>query len=748
MADAADPQRIGRYDIVSVLGEGAMGVVYEGRDTRLHRKVAIKTILKSALDSDSAREYSTRFRREAQAVARLNHPNIVQVFDYAEEGEVAYIVMEFVKGRELKHFFQAKERFELKEVVHIMGELCDALHFAHEAGIIHRDIKPANVMIDSQGRVKLTDFGVARITDLERTVSERTQAGTILGTPAYMSPEQVQGQPLDRRTDIFSAGVILYEFLTGERPFPGPGAWTIAKNILQLTPPPPSASNASVSPLFDAVVAKALAKSAEDRYQDARDLGLALKRALDGLAEAEEAERTVILAPQPGAAPAPVVQDGDDTVLRTMPNMSAPPIAAAPRSKEFELEFWRSIKDGNDADDFDLYVQQFPSGIYAALARRRSAKLRGLAVEDSAQRSGAQEQERREIEEAAAREAEAKSKLAEEKAELEARLARREAELQAREAERQAVLEKREAELIERELKVPKRSPLVPVLAGLAVAVAGYGVWTLLKPPDPLAERVAELTRLLDEARQREAELVASRAREAELLKELEVARASAAEAMKSGDVARQRELAEQVKQREAEAAKQAALVRQREAEAKRQAEAAEKRRLELARLQEESTRRRAAPAPIPTLPSPAPIPAPVAVEEAKPAPEPVKPVAVAPRPKPAPAPAPAPAEDAKKGPDPVQVAIATPAPAPAPTPEALLARAIALDNDGKSAEAARLLRQLARARTTTGGEAAKRLGDMLQVGKPGVSRDYGEALRYYQIARDNGIDIPVAKGR
>jgi eukaryotic-like serine/threonine-protein kinase len=176
MPEASELKRIGRYDIESVLGEGAMGIVYEGKDTRLHRRVAIKTILKSALDSDSAKEYSMRFRREAQAVARLNHPNIVQVFDFAEEGDVAYIVMEFVKGKELKTFFQAKERFELKEAVHIMGGLCDALHFAHEAGIIHRDIKPANVMIDSQGRVKLTDFGVARITDLERTVSERTQA--------------------------------------------------------------------------------------------------------------------------------------------------------------------------------------------------------------------------------------------------------------------------------------------------------------------------------------------------------------------------------------------------------------------------------------------------------------------------------------------------------------------------------------------------------------------------------------------
>ena len=191
MAGAQEIKRIGRYDIERVLGEGAMGVVYEGRDTRLHRKVAIKTILKSALDSASSREYSMRFAREAQAVARLNHPNIVQVFDFAEEGDVAYIVMELVRGRELKTFFDAKERFELKEIVHIMGELCEALHFAHEAAIVHRDIKPANVMIDSQGRVKLTDFGVARIADPERTLSDKTQAGAVVGTSSLRRAAQI-----------------------------------------------------------------------------------------------------------------------------------------------------------------------------------------------------------------------------------------------------------------------------------------------------------------------------------------------------------------------------------------------------------------------------------------------------------------------------------------------------------------------------------------------------------------------------
>ena len=500
MADTSDLKRIGRYDIDRVLGEGAMGVVYEGNDGRLHRKVAIKTILKSALDSDSAKEYSMRFAREAQAVARLNHPNIVQVFDFAEEGDVAYIVMEMVRGRELKTFFDAKERFELKEVVHIMGELCEALHFAHNANIIHRDIKPANVMIDTQGRVKLTDFGVARVTDPDRTQTggnqaDRTQAGAVVGTPAYMSPEQIQGQPIDRRTDIFSAGVILYEFLAGGKPFTGSGAWAIAKKILGDNPPPPSTLNPLVSPLFDDVVAKALAKNADARYQTAREFGFALSRAFEGLPQIEEVEKTVIL-PKGFGSMAPAGEGDatvDATVLRTLA------MAPAQHTKATELEFWRSIKDGNDPADFDLYVQQYPSGIYAALAKRRSAKLRGLATEDSEGKAKTQEQERSEIEEATRREAEARASLAAEKAEMEAVLAKREAEF----LEREAALKKREAE-------APKKPSLVPAFTVVAVLAIGIGAWQALKPPDQTAERLAELTRLLEESKKRESDLVQS----------------------------------------------------------------------------------------------------------------------------------------------------------------------------------------------------------------------------------------------
>src|SRR3954466_10333471 len=293
-APVPELKTLGRYNLERTLGKGAMGVVYEGVDPRLGRRVAIKTILKSHLDADTAKEYSMRFVREAQAVARLNHPHVVQVFDFGEEGDIAYLVMEFIKGKELKAFFDANERFDLKEAVRIMGELCDALDFAHAAGIIHRDIKPANVMIDAQGRTKLTDFGVARVQDSDKTSVERTQAGTMVGTPAYMSPEQITGGNIDKRTDVFSAGIILYQFLTGEKPFTGSGAWTIAKKIIQEEPPLPSSLNNAVTPLFDAVVNRALAKNPDQRFQSARDLSVSLKRAIEGKPEEDDGDKTVV----------------------------------------------------------------------------------------------------------------------------------------------------------------------------------------------------------------------------------------------------------------------------------------------------------------------------------------------------------------------------------------------------------------------------------------------------------------------
>src|SRR5437868_3719605 len=435
-APAPDLKTLGRYNLERVLGKGAMGVVYEGVDPRLGRRVAIKTILKSHLDEDTAQDYSLRFEREARAVAKLNHPNIVQVHDFGEEGDIAYLVMEFIKGKELKIFFDANERFDLKEAVRIMCELCDALDFAHQAGIVHRDIKPANVMLDAQGRTKLTDFGVARVQDSDKTSVERTQAGTMVGTPAYMSPEQITGGNIDKRTDVFSAGIILYQFLTGEKPFTGSGAWTIAKKIIQEEPPLASSLNDAITPLFDAVVNKALAKNPQQRFQSARDLSVALRRALQGKSADDDSDRTVV-----GGLAAINV-----SALRVAPAVATAPAHDSARTsnsntqnsnQEVELEFWRGIKDGNDPDDFELYVQQFPTGIYAALAKRKIVKLKGgtqSGQEDAAKQA---EQEKREAAEAARKEAEARSKLAEEKEKLELELAQKEEEYKRREAERE-----------------------------------------------------------------------------------------------------------------------------------------------------------------------------------------------------------------------------------------------------------------------------------------------------------------------
>src|SRR5499427_3726196 len=351
----ADPATLGRYRIERVLGKGAMGVVYEALDPKLNRKVAIKTILVSQLDEETAKDFSGRFVREAHAVARLNHPNIVQVYDFGEEGGVAYLVMEFIRGSELKSALAGGRVFDRRQCVRIMCELLEALDFAHEAGVVHRDIKPANVMLDSQGRVKLTDFGVARITDADRTGAERTQAGTVVGTPAYMSPEQIEGQRVDRRSDIFSAGIILYQFLTGQKPFTGEGAWTVARKIIQEEPPLPSTLNVEVPREYDGVVARALAKNPAGRFQTAREFAVALRGAAEGQAVADETAATTVVVPLRKETPA------------TRP------------AGEMELEFWRSIKDSEDANDYELYLRQFPEGTYAPLAGRRIARLRGLA---------------------------------------------------------------------------------------------------------------------------------------------------------------------------------------------------------------------------------------------------------------------------------------------------------------------------------------------------------------------------------
>jgi len=257
------PAKLGKYVIRRELGRGAMGVVYEGFDPFIERTVAIKTIKAQQLAHGETADILARFKREAQAAGRLNHPNIVQIYEYGEDAGVAFIAMEFIKGRELKDYFDAGQRFANKDIARVMGEMLGALDHAHASGVTHRDMKPANVILLDSGAVKVADFGIARI-----ETSELTQAGTVLGTPSYMSPEQFLGTPVDGRSDIFSCGVILYQFLTGERPFSG-AVTTIMHKVLKEDPLPPSALNTTLPPAWDAVVKKAIAKNPGDRYQRA-----------------------------------------------------------------------------------------------------------------------------------------------------------------------------------------------------------------------------------------------------------------------------------------------------------------------------------------------------------------------------------------------------------------------------------------------------------------------------------------------
>jgi serine/threonine-protein kinase len=316
-------KQLGRYEIVRVLGSGAMGVVYEAQDSKLHRRVAIKTIIKSAMvDEAQAADYSERFMREAQSVARLNHPNIVTVYDFGEEGDIAYFVMEFIQGHELKEFLDSGVQFALEKSLGYMIELLSALDYAHSQGIVHRDIKPANIMIDNAGRLKLTDFGVVKVLDKQ----EGTQAGTMVGTPGYMSPEQILGTSVSPRSDIFAAGVVLYQLLTWKKPFTGEGVFTIQQKIVNEQHAVPSTLNAGLSPELDRIVNKALAKKPEDRYARASDFAADLKRFLAGGAPAARAavpddEKTIVAGA--GGEKTIVTPRGGDEKTIAMPSAQA-----------------------------------------------------------------------------------------------------------------------------------------------------------------------------------------------------------------------------------------------------------------------------------------------------------------------------------------------------------------------------------------------------------------------------------------
>lgn len=264
-------QNIGRYEIISELGQGAMGVVYRALDPLLERTVAIKTISLD-LSKDEFEEFEQRFYREARSAGRLNHPNIVTIHDVGNTENIAYMAMEFLEGVELRDIMDAGTQLDLDRIVEIVSQVADGLAFAHEHGVVHRDIKPSNIMILKNGVAKITDFGIALIPS-----SSRTMAGMVLGSPKYMSPEQVVGQDVDRRSDIFSLGVLLYEMLTGKPPFHGENISAIMYRILNEMPIAPATLKPELPEAFDHIVAKALAKHPDDRYQSADEMAADLR---------------------------------------------------------------------------------------------------------------------------------------------------------------------------------------------------------------------------------------------------------------------------------------------------------------------------------------------------------------------------------------------------------------------------------------------------------------------------------------
>jgi serine/threonine protein kinase len=285
MASLKVPERLGKYPITGVVGRGAMGIVFKGFDPVIKRPVAIKTIRKELLEDDdpgsinasgasghyASDTMSSRFQREAQAAGALNHPGIVSVYEYGEDAHYAFIAMEFVEGNNLRDYIANGTNFDEQDTVSIMAQLLDALQYAHTATVWHRDIKPANIIVMSNGRIKLTDFGIARLEN-----ADRTRTNVIMGTPGYIAPELYLGGQVDHRLDIFASGVLFYQLLARKSPFRG-GPEAIMHDVCYHDPEPASKADPQHRwPQYDDIVARAIAKSPGERFQSAGEFRSAI----------------------------------------------------------------------------------------------------------------------------------------------------------------------------------------------------------------------------------------------------------------------------------------------------------------------------------------------------------------------------------------------------------------------------------------------------------------------------------------
>jgi serine/threonine-protein kinase len=282
---APQPEKFGRFRVLGELGRGAMGVVYRAEDPALGRAVAIKTVTLTGTEEERA-HFEARFLQEARAAGGIGHPSIITIYDVGREEDVAFIAMELLDGRELRDLIRGGA-LAPSEAVEIAAQVAEALAIAHERGVIHRDVKPGNVMILSDGRVKIMDFGIARLRD----PAVKTATGMLLGSPRYMAPEQVSGNPFDHRADIFSLGVVLYEMLTGVTPFAGDDITQLMFQVVNGVAVPPSHVNPVLPTVLDYILARALKKNPEERYGNAAEFAADLRDAIPDVLEAEAAVR-------------------------------------------------------------------------------------------------------------------------------------------------------------------------------------------------------------------------------------------------------------------------------------------------------------------------------------------------------------------------------------------------------------------------------------------------------------------------
>jgi eukaryotic-like serine/threonine-protein kinase len=281
-------ERFGRYEILTELGRGAMGVVYKARDPKINRVVAVKTVSLAGQPPEEEREYRERFFREAEAAGRLSHPGIVTIFDVGEEPETRapYIVMEFVGGQSLDKLLSRDDhKLPVESALQLTLELAEALDYAHPQGVVHRDLKPANILLTEDGHAKIADFGVAKL-----NLANQTLAGRALGTPAYMSPEQLNGDAVDGRSDLFSLGVLLYTVLTGYKPFQGNSALTVSFKVVNRDPIPATLLDTELPPGLDYIIARAMAKDPAERYQRGMEMVLDIQELREGRAPWSQAK--------------------------------------------------------------------------------------------------------------------------------------------------------------------------------------------------------------------------------------------------------------------------------------------------------------------------------------------------------------------------------------------------------------------------------------------------------------------------